>query len=56
MIKLHTAATPNVHKVSITREALGLPHTLRVLDLTRGEQKRARVSGDLPQWPHPRHR
>jgi len=41
MITLHTAPTPNGHKVSITLEELGLPYDLRVLDLTAGEQKRA---------------
>lgn len=40
MIDLYTAATPNGHKVSIALEELGLPYTLRVLDLTAGEQKR----------------
>jgi glutathione S-transferase/GST-like protein len=39
MIDLYTAATPNGHKVSIALEELALPYTLRVLDLTRGEQK-----------------
>jgi len=37
---LYTAATPNGHKVSIALEELGLPYTLRVLDLGAGEQKR----------------
>jgi len=39
MIDLYTAATPNGHKVSIALEELGLPYTLRVLDLGQGEQK-----------------
>ena len=39
MITLYTAATPNGHKVSIALEELGLPYTLRVLDLAKGEQK-----------------
>ncbi len=39
MIDLYTAATPNGHKVSIALEELGLPYTLHVLDLTRGDQK-----------------
>ena len=39
MIDLYTAATPNGHKVSIALEELGLPYTLRVLDLAKGEQK-----------------
>ena len=39
MIDLYTAATPNGHKVSIALEELGLPYTLKVLDLSRGEQK-----------------
>jgi len=39
MIDLYTAATPNGHKVSIALEELGLPYTLRVLDLVQNEQK-----------------
>ncbi len=39
MIDLYTAATPNGHKVSIALEELALPYTLKVLDLSRGEQK-----------------
>jgi GST-like protein len=40
MIELYTAATPNGHKVSIALEELGLPYTLRPLDLAAGDQKR----------------
>jgi len=40
MITLYTAPTPNGHKVSIALEELGLPYELRVLDLSKGEQKR----------------
>ena len=39
MITLHTAPTPNGHKVSIALEELGLPYQLRVVDLAAGEQK-----------------
>ncbi len=39
MIDLYTAATPNGHKVSIALEELGLDYTLKVLDLSKGEQK-----------------
>jgi len=39
MIDLYTAATPNGWKVSIALEELGLPYTLHVVDLARGEQK-----------------
>ncbi|MDZ4400330.1 glutathione S-transferase family protein, partial [Hydrogenophaga sp.] len=39
MIDLYTAATPNGHKVSIALEELGLPYTLKVLDLGAGEQR-----------------
>ncbi len=39
MIDLYTAATPNGHKVSIALEELELPYTLKVLDLSKGEQK-----------------
>ncbi|ENO96344.1 glutathione S-transferase [Thauera phenylacetica B4P] len=41
MIDLYTAATPNGHKVSIALEELGLPYSLRVLDLSANEQKEA---------------
>lgn len=40
MIDLYTAATPNGHKVSIALEELGLPYTLKVLNLSEGEQRR----------------
>lgn len=40
MIDLYTAATPNGHKVSIALEELGLPYTLKVIDLTAGEQRK----------------
>ena len=39
MIDLYTAATPNGHKVSIALEELGLAYSLKVLDLSKGEQK-----------------
>ena len=39
MIDLYTAATPNGHKASIALEELGLPYSLRVLDLSANEQK-----------------
>lgn len=39
MIDLYTAATPNGHKVSIALEELGLPYTLKILDLSKAEQK-----------------
>ena len=39
MIDLYTAATPNGHKVSIALEELDLPYTLKVLNLSEGEQK-----------------
>jgi GST-like protein len=39
VIDLYTAATPNGHKVSIALEELGLRYRLKVLDLSRNEQK-----------------
>jgi GST-like protein len=39
MIDLYTAATPNGHKVSIALEELGLPYSLKVLNLSEGEQR-----------------
>jgi glutathione S-transferase/GST-like protein len=40
MIDLYTAATPNGHKISIALEELGLPYTVRLVDLGKGEQRR----------------
>jgi glutathione S-transferase/GST-like protein len=48
MIDLYTAATPNGHKVSIALEELALPYTLRVLDLSKGEQKTPEFMGINP--------
>jgi GSH-dependent disulfide-bond oxidoreductase len=39
MIELHTAATPNGHKISIALEELGLPYTVHAVDLAALEQK-----------------
>jgi GST-like protein len=38
MIDLYTFATPNGRKVSIALEELGLPYTLKVVDISKGEQ------------------
>jgi GST-like protein len=40
MIDLHTAATPNGHKISIALEELSLPYTVHRVDLGAREQKR----------------
>ena len=39
MIEFYCAETPNAWKISIALEELGLPYTLRRLDLMQGEQK-----------------
>jgi GST-like protein len=39
MITLYTAATPNGHKASVALEEMGLPYTLRTLNLMTNEQK-----------------
>jgi glutathione S-transferase len=39
MIDLHTAATPNGWKASVTLEELGLPYTVHAVDLSQGEQR-----------------
>jgi glutathione S-transferase/GST-like protein len=39
VIDLYTAATPNGHKVSIALEELGLPYTVRVVNLAGLEQR-----------------
>lgn len=39
MIDLYTAATPNGHKASIALEEMGLAYTLKVLQLSKNEQK-----------------
>jgi GSH-dependent disulfide-bond oxidoreductase len=38
MIDLYTYATPNGHKASIMLEETGLPYTVHVVDLERGDQ------------------
>lgn len=38
MIDLYSAASPDGHKVSIALEELGLPYTLHVLELDKGDQ------------------
>ena len=38
-LTLYTAATPNGYKVSVALEEMGLPYTVRRLDLMAGEQK-----------------
>lgn len=39
MIELYTANTPNGWKASVTLEELGLPYTVRAIDLSSGAQK-----------------
>lgn len=39
MIELFTAPTPNGHKVSVALEEMGLPYTVRPVDLGKLEQK-----------------
>lgn len=41
MIELFTATTPNGWKASITLEELGLPYSVRPIDMSKGEQKEA---------------
>ena len=48
MIDLYTAATPNGWKVSIALEELGLPYTLHVVDLAKGEQKQPEFTSINP--------
>ena len=38
MIELHTYNTPNGRKVSVTLEEMGLPYSVHVIDITKGEQ------------------
>lgn len=40
MIDLYTFTTPNGRKVSIALEELGLPYTVKVVDIMKGEQLR----------------
>lgn len=40
MIDLYTWNTPNGYKVSVTLEELGLPYTVKPVDIGKGEQKR----------------
>jgi GSH-dependent disulfide-bond oxidoreductase len=39
LIELYTAATPNGYKVSVALEEMGLPYTVRRIDLMKAEQK-----------------
>jgi glutathione S-transferase len=39
MIELYTFATPNGHKISVALEELGLPYEVKLVDITKGEQK-----------------
>lgn len=41
MIELLTAATPNGHKASIALEEMGIPYSVRAIDLSAKEQKQA---------------
>ncbi len=41
MIDLYTAATPNGQKISIALEELGIPYTVKPLEFSKGDQKRA---------------
>ncbi len=38
MIDLHTYNTPNGRKISVALEEMGLPYTVHVVDITKGEQ------------------
>ena len=40
MIDLYTWNTPNGYKVSVTLEEMGLPYTVKPVDIGQGEQKR----------------
>lgn len=48
MIVLYTAATPNGHKASIMLEETGLPYEMKVLNLSRGDQKQPEFLGINP--------
>ena len=38
MIALHTYNTPNGRKISVALEEMGLPYTVQVVDITKGQQ------------------
>ncbi len=38
MIELHTYNTPNGRKISVALEEMGLPYSVHVVDITKGEQ------------------
>ena len=38
-IELHAFDTPNGRKISVALEAMGLPYTVRVVDIRKGEQR-----------------
>ena len=52
MIDLYTAPTPNGHKASCALEELGIDYTVKVVDISSGEQHTPDVQGDQSQWPY----
>ena len=38
MIELHTWNTPNGRKISVALEEMGLPYSVKTVDITKGEQ------------------
>ena len=53
MIDLYYAPTPNGHKITIALEELGLPYTLHRINLGKGDQFCARLSGHQPEQQIP---
>ena len=47
-IELHAFDTPNGRKISVALEEMGLPYTVKVVDITRGEQHRPEFEAISP--------
>ena len=52
-IELWTWNTPNGRKISVALEEMGLPYTVKPVNISQGRAVQARVPEDQPEQPHP---
>ena len=52
-IELHTWNTPNGRKISVALEEMGLPYTVKTVNISQGRAVRPRLSENQPEQPHP---
>ena len=52
-IELWTWNTPNGRKISVALEEMGLPYTVKPINISQGRAVQARVPEDQPEQPHP---